>query len=211
MALQLWFPDVDYNFPGLLPFVRFVNYIDPARWASDLYHAVGRYFWQSVEREASRQIGDLSRDLALRTTQTVGETLARYFENARWAVTNLPSLNLYSGLETYYSKLSPLNPIRARQLARNLGEEEPYRYDRYDGAQSNQKSAEYVEKYDSPGGAHQRHTPDWMLPLILGLYGDISPSWGETIKEIEEEEDGPKKKRPRKAGWKASRSTKANH
>lgn len=34
-----------------------------------------------------------------------------------------------------------------------------------------------VAVYPAPGGAEQRATPDWLLPLILGLSGDTTPTW----------------------------------
>lgn len=34
-----------------------------------------------------------------------------------------------------------------------------------------------VAVYTAPGGAEQRVTPDWLLPLILGLSGDTTPTW----------------------------------
>lgn len=38
-------------------------------------------------------------------------------------------------------------------------------------------SGNEIASYGAPGGAHQRVCPDWMLPLILGLSGDIRPTW----------------------------------
>lgn len=193
MALQIWYPDLDILFPGVMPFARFVNYIDPANWATDLYRAVGRYFWERVqaagENFLQESMQEAGRALAVRTATSVSETLAQFFENARWAVAGL-SNSLYHGLGSYYSQLG-LSPIQQRQLARSLGQEQPYRYDLYDKPQvKGQVSANYVTKVDPPGGANQRTAPDWMLPLLLGLYGDLTPSWKDTLEEIEAQEDG---------------------
>ncbi|BBG61982.1 minor capsid protein VP2 [Myotis horsfieldii polyomavirus 1] len=205
----LWRPDYDIDFPGMRTLARFINYISPENWGLDLLRAMGEYLHGVLQRERQRQIEYYRRELERRTAQHVRENLARYFENARWAVTNAiqAPVNLYRYLGDYYRALPGPNPVRARQLARALGQEEPYRYDRFETEQDQQtftpqqKSADYVERYDAPGGASQRTTPDWMLPLILGLYGDISPTWGEFIQKIEEEEekeDGPKKKKLRR-------------
>lgn len=210
--LVLWRPDFDIDFPGMRTLARFINYISPENWGIDLLRAMGEYLYQVLQRERRRQIEQMRREMARRVGETVEDRMARYFENARWAVTNVISApaNLYRYLGDYYRALPAPNPIRARQLARHLGQEEPYRYDRFETEQEKQtftprqKSAEYVERYEAPGGAYQRTTPDWMLPLILGLYGDISPTWGKLIQKIEEEveeeeekENGPQKKKPR--------------
>uniref|UniRef100_A0AAU7E2C0 Minor capsid protein VP2 n=1 Tax=Miniopterus bat polyomavirus TaxID=3141924 RepID=A0AAU7E2C0_9POLY len=36
-------------------------------------------------------------------------------------------------------------------------------------------SGNMIDFYHAPGGTHQQTTPDWMLPLILGLSGDQTP------------------------------------
>ncbi|ALN69892.1 VP3 [Betapolyomavirus secumuris] len=205
MALQIWYPDLDILFPGALPFARFVNYIDPANWAADLYRAVGRYFWERVQAAGINFIEqqmETGRELAMRSVTSLSETLSQYFENARWAVSGL-STSLYHGLESYYSQLG-LSPIQQRQLARNLGHPQPYRYDLYDAPQlKGQVSATYVTKVDPPGGANQRSAPDWMLPLLLGLYGDLTPSWKDTLEELEAEEDGSHSQKAKRRKTKA--------
>ncbi|ACI16487.1 putative minor capsid protein VP3 [Myotis polyomavirus VM-2008] len=207
--IVLYHPDFDIDFPGLRTLARFIHYISPEHWGADLFRAMGNYLYELLQRERRRQIDRMTRELARRSGEEVADRLARYFENARWAVTNAIStpVTIYRYLGDYYRALPGPNPIRARQLARSLGQEEPYRYDRFETEHGEpsftpkQKSADYVERYEPPGGAYQRNTPDWMLPLILGLYGDISPSWGDTIERVEEEEkeeeDGPKKKKLR--------------
>ncbi|AOW44157.1 VP2 [Polyomavirus sp.] len=198
MALVRWVPDFDFLFPGFRHLARFINYIDPTNWAPDLYETLGRYVWEGLQRRGERfideQIGNIEhvgREAAIRTVETFTEALARYFENARWAVSYIPH-HIYSGLEKYYTQLPPLNPIQIRDVSRRTGLPIPDRTVGPNG--ENVKSAQYVEKPESPGGAMQRSTPDWMLPLILGLYGDVSPSWGETLQDLENQ-DGPLKKR----------------
>ncbi|BBG61967.2 minor capsid protein VP3 [Miniopterus schreibersi polyomavirus 3] len=188
MALQQWFPPIDIDFPGLVPFARFINYINPMNWAPDLFAQMGRYFWDHAP-----QIGQATTDLAQRTGTSLEELLARFFENARWAVSRMPS-NFYEGLRDYYAELPSLNPPQIRALQRRLGENVTDRYQLQD-ADSRPVSAQYVDRYEAPGGARQRTAADWMLPLILGLYGDITPAWGAEIELVEEEEDGPKKKK----------------
>ncbi|BAQ55570.1 VP2 minor capsid protein [Bat polyomavirus 6c] len=194
MALQVWQPDLDdLNFPGVMPFVRFLNYIDPMHWAGGLFRALGRYFWQNAQRQGQQMLEGEFRELAQRTATSISETLALYFENARWAVRAVPT-ELYGRLQQYYAELPPLNPPQLREVSRRTANQ-PFQL--YDKILSNVESAHYVTKVDPPGGANQRQTPDWLLPLILGLYGDISPSWETTLEELEEEEDGPKKKKQR--------------
>ncbi|AFU25614.1 VP2 [Betapolyomavirus calbifrons] len=198
MALQVWIPDLDLDFPGVRPFVRFVNYIDPAQWATDLFQAVGRYFWQTAQRYGQNliehELRETSRELAVTAVTSVSDVLARYFETARWAVSLLPR-NIYQSLQNYYQELPPLNPIQVRQLQRRIGGTIPDRLTFHDTIQT----AEYVEKAEAPGGANQRVAHDWLLPLLLGLYGDISPSWESTLEDLEEEEDAPQKKKRKKS------------
>ncbi|BAZ96590.1 minor capsid protein VP3 [Rhinolophus simulator polyomavirus 2] len=201
MALQIYFPDYDIDFPGVRALARFLNYIDPYTWASDLYHSIGRHFWERVQRYGQnvlqQQLEQQTRALAARGVQSVSELIAQYFENARWAITSGPQ-TFYNSLQAYYSELPGVNPIQARDLYRRLGENMPQRYGISADAIADQQSAEYVHREGPPGGAEQRTTPDWMLPLILGLYGELTPSWSHTLEELEEEEDGPKKKKLRR-------------
>ncbi|AGA82595.1 minor structural protein VP3 [Betapolyomavirus mafricanus] len=196
MALQQWFPPIDIDFPGLVPFARFINYINPMNWAPDLFAQLGRYFWDNT-----RQIGYATTDLAQRTGTTLEEMLARFFENARWAVSNLPA-NAYASLRDYYTELPSLNPPQIRAVQRRLGEAMTDRFHLQETT-SRPESGHYVDRYQAPGGAKQRSAADWMLPLLLGLYGDITPAWGADIQLVEEEEDedGPQKKK-----FKGSRS-----
>ncbi|BAQ55566.1 VP2 minor capsid protein [Bat polyomavirus 5a] len=190
MALSLWRPADYYDilFPGVNSFVQAINVVE--HWSSSLFNYLGRYIWESLAREARLQIGQATSSLALRAHHSFHDALARVAENTRWVLTTGPA-NVYSALSDYYAQLPPLNPPQVRQLERRL--ERRRRAITSDEAPHN--SGEVVQKYDAPGGAHQRTTPDWMLPLILGLYGDITPAWGAEIQKIEDKEDGPKKKR----------------
>ncbi|QPB44179.1 VP3 [Bear-associated polyomavirus 1] len=194
MALQVWMPDLDYLFPGVSTFARYAQYLDPMHWGPELINHVSRLFWQALLREGRRQIGHASRDLAQTVGGSVQESVARFFENTRWAISHVTG-NWYGTLESYYRELSPLSPPQVRQLNRRL---QP----NLDIVEVEEKkhypSASFVEKYSAPGGAGQRHAPDWLLPLLLGLYGDLTPTWKAEIEELEkteDEEDLPKKKR----------------
>ncbi|BBG62013.1 minor capsid protein VP2 [Rhinolophus affinis polyomavirus 2] len=193
MALDIWRPEEywDVLFPGVQTFAYSLNVL--GEWATSLYHAVTRQIWDSLVREGHRQIGRFTNELALRSAHSFHDTIARIVENARWVLTTGPS-HVYSHLEGYYSNLPGINPAQARNLARRLKAKIPDRY----SMERESYSGELIDHSPPPGGAHQRVTPDWMLPLILGLYGDITPAWGQQLHKLEEEEDGPKKKRKRR-------------
>ncbi|BBG62180.1 minor capsid protein VP3 [Taphozous melanopogon polyomavirus 1] len=192
MALVPWFPDYDILFPGVQTFVHGMNVFD--EWAISLFKTVGRFLWDALVREGRREIGYYTHEVAIATRHTLMDTVARMMENTRWVLTTGPS-SIYRHIEAYYQELPKITPPQARALARRLDLKVP---DRVNLEREDTQSGEVIEFYQAPGGAHQRVTPDWMLPLILGLYGDITPLWGEYIREIEEEEDGPKKKKRRR-------------
>ncbi|BBG62076.1 minor capsid protein VP2 [Rhinolophus ferrumequinum polyomavirus 2] len=193
MALSIWRPEEywDVLFPGVQTFAYSLNVL--GEWATSIYHAVTRQIWDSLVREGHRQIGRVTSELAYRSAHSFHDTIARIVENARWVLTTGPS-HVYSHLEGYYSQLPGINPPQARALARRLNAKIPDRY----SMEREAFSGELIEHIPPPGGAHQRVTPDWLLPLILGLYGDITPAWGQQLKRLEEEEDGPQKKRKRR-------------
>ncbi|ASH97636.1 VP3 [Giant panda polyomavirus] len=190
MALVPWIPQdlFDIYFPGVSSFSYVVNIV--ADWGESLFHSLARNIWDALMRESRAQITHATRELTLRGVQTFQDTMARVIERARWVVTNGP-VHAYSAIEEYYRALPPINPAQARQLARRLEIKTPERLT----IESPEESGEVVQRYEPPGGAFQRATPDWMLPLILGLYGDITPTWSSYLEHIEAEEDGPKKKR----------------
>ncbi|QBR53198.1 VP2 structural protein [Tree shrew polyomavirus 1] len=200
MALVPWMPEIDYLFPGLTSFSYYLNIV--ADWWESLFHVVGREIWRRLLSQAHRQLGEATRAIAVRSQNEIMDMIARIAENARWAVTNGP-VHLYSSLENYYRELPGINPAQLRQQYRFRREAAPSITDFRVQDQQQQrevqdvKSGHYVEHYGPPGGAHQRVTPDWMLPLILGLYGDITPTWEVELHTLEEQEDGPRKKKAR--------------
>ncbi|AFU25593.1 VP2 [Alphapolyomavirus septipanos] len=199
MALVPWFPEVDYLFPGLNSFSYFLNAL--LDWGESLIHAVSRDIWQQILRQTRLQITQTTTALATRGTYELQDRLARIIENARWALTSGP-MHVYNSVESYYRDLPRLNPIQLRQRYRLLGEQPPdlAEFQRQDAEIRREiwgegpRSGDYVEMHGAPGGAHQRVAQDWMLPLILGLYGDIEPAWGIQLRK---EEDGPPKKKAR--------------
>ncbi|AWD33717.1 VP3 [Capra aegagrus polyomavirus 1] len=210
MALIPYVGDLDIFFPGADTISRFIYTIDPFRWASHLYNLIGRAIWDHLYREARHQIAFHTTDLAQRTAQGIHHTIANFLENARWTVSHLGT-NLYDSLHQYYRQLPSLNPPQARELARRLGLKEPDRrvFEKGEEGAQHPVSAEYVEKYSAPGGAEQRVAPDWLLPLLLGLYGDLTPAWEAEVEEEEneqEEYEPPQKriKRTAKSGSKAN-------
>ncbi|ADV15631.1 VP2 protein [Human polyomavirus IPPyV] len=203
MALTPWFPQVDYLFPGLSSFSYYLN--AALDWGESLFHAVGREIWRNIMRQATQQIGYTSRALAVRGTNEFQHMLAQIAENARWALTNGP-IHIYSSVEEYYRGLPSVNPIQLRQQYRSRGELPPTREQfeyqeqvrlRREIGGSEPRSGHYVQHYAAPGGANQRVSQDWMLPLILGLYGDITPTWEKELSKLEKEEYGPPKKKAR--------------
>ncbi|AXS76443.1 VP3 [Myocastor coypus polyomavirus 1] len=195
MALVPYIPEDYYDilFPGVQSFTRGLNVVE--NWATSLFRSLGHYLFQQLVREAHAQIGQAGRSagnaLISYGTRGLEESVARFLESARWVIQG--PTNTYNFLRQYYENLTPLNPPRFVQLEKRL------RYlDQVPKRQAPGESGEIVDTVSSPGGALQRHTPDWMLPLILGLYGDISPTWRTYIEEEEQEEEyGPKKKRVR--------------
>lgn len=208
MSLVPWFPEVDYLFPGAQLFARYtVHSLDLLNaWAQSLFQAVGRAVWDSIIQEGRRQIGNAQQELTAIGTHAVTDAMARVAENTRWVLRHAPQTlwnalsqapNPYAALRDYYTALPGINPAQSRALERRLRQAEQPR-ERPGDSPWSLFSGESVDKVQhAPGGANQRMAPDWMLPLILGLYGDITPSWGKYIEEIEELQDGPKKKRPR--------------
>ncbi|QFU78317.1 VP3 [Mastomys natalensis polyomavirus 3] len=212
MALVPWQdPNLyDILFPGVNTVAHGLNVV--ADWGHSLMGSIGRYVWDlvySTTRPGIEGPGGLS----LRQTHNLLDGVSRMLENSRWVITNIQSVaeyvrgarqyvdqvgQAYRGLEDYYRNLG-LNPPQRRALFRKIhptlesSTAVPQRQGTAvpEGVVQDQ-SGEVIEMYRPPGGAHQRVTPDWMLPLILGLYGDITPTWATYIKE-----DGPQKKKRR--------------
>nr|P03098.3 RecName: Full=Minor capsid protein VP2; AltName: Full=Minor structural protein VP2 [Alphapolyomavirus mauratus]AAA67121.1 VP2 [Alphapolyomavirus mauratus]CAB59365.1 VP2 protein [Alphapolyomavirus mauratus] len=207
----------DILFPGVQSFTHALDVIHG--WGHSLFQSVGEYIWDTLRRETQGAVESAVRDLSLQTTHQFLDAIARMMENSRWVVTNLPReaySRIYGGLQNYYAELPGINPAQRRQIERALEysnrpsiedansrqvlEAELGRPDVQRRSQQQEDSSSWFEsganimRYFAPGGAHQRVTPDWMLPLILGLYGDISPTWQTYIDEVEY---GPKKKKRR--------------
>ncbi|AAB59904.1 VP2 (capsid protein) [Murine polyomavirus strain A2] len=203
MALIPWRDPalLDIYFPGVNQFAHALNVVHD--WGHGLLHSVGRYVWQMVVQETQHRLEGAVRELTVRQTHTFLDGLARLLENTRWVVSNAPQSAIdainrgassassgYSSLSDYYRQLG-LNPPQRRAL-----------FNRIEGSMGNggptpaahiqDESGEVIKFYQAQVVSHQRVTPDWMLPLILGLYGDITPTWATVI-----EEDGPQKKKRR--------------
>lgn len=186
----------DILFPGIREFAHAINFFNG--WSENLARIVGRYIWRMVIDESRHQLEHAVRDLAYRQQHTFRDALARMLENTRWVVYNAASRagqvvsDAYQSLNDYYSRLG-LNPAQRRSLFRRLELDYRNLSPEHNHGHVQDASGEVIEFYQAPGGAYQRVTPDWLLPLILGLYGDITPTWATVL----EEEDGPKKKKRR--------------
>ncbi|AGR44741.1 VP3 [Zetapolyomavirus delphini] len=215
MALVEWRPElIDYNFPGVRWLARNVEYFDPRFWASELW----RVFMESVAREGAAQIEAASTALAEQGRSVAADAIARSLENANWVISETGALarrgldvtgalvrqagqravqstgsiitNAYTNLGDYYRGLTPLRPPQRRAMLRELEKSE----------RQQTITGEVVYKAPAPGGANQRITPEWMLPLILGLYNH--PTWGvpdavTALKSSQEKEENVSKKRKR--------------
>ncbi|QBJ04574.1 VP2 [Tasmanian devil-associated polyomavirus 1] len=200
MATDLipWFPDVDFLYPGTDYIVSVISILDPYHWGPSLFNALGRYLWDTLRSETGRQLGHMTREVASREVRTFRDLLARFLENVRWSIVEIPR-DTYNFLGEYYRELPRVRPSQYSQLYEKLdpqGRRGQQPYDEFvernvenSANRRSFESGEYVEAPFVPGGAGQDVTMEWMLPLILGLYGDIVPEWEEEIREIEHEED----------------------
>lgn len=186
----VWRPEDYYDilFPGVQTFTYGLDAVQ--NWGRSLFQSVGRYIWSLVLQETRRQIAHESQALARYAQDSLTHTVAAILENARWVLTSGP-VSAYQNLEAYYRALPPLNPPRRRQLLARLERT----LDEVGFSPHHEESGEIIEYHFQPGGTGHRTTPDWMLPLILGLYGDITPVWGQYIEEFE---NGPPKKKRRR-------------
>ncbi|AIS40922.1 VP3 [Sea otter polyomavirus 1] len=182
MALQVWYPDFqEMLFPGVNSLVRALHYIDPREWAASLYAQLRDLFGYGPAR-----LGYSTTEVGQATGISFRDSVARLLEEVTWAVSSAP-LRTYQFLADYYSSLSHIRPSMVRQIAQSHGPL-PSKFIDYKNLDNGPFSGELVDKAPPPGGANQRVTPDWLLPLILDLYGPLNPSWKE------EEDDGPQKK-----------------
>nr|AAP30057.1 viral coat protein 2 [Betapolyomavirus macacae] len=215
MAVDLYRPDDYYDilFPGVQTFVHSVQYLDPRHWGPTLFNAISQAFWRVIQNDIPRLT---SQELERRTQRYLRDSLARFLEETTWTVINAP-VNWYNSLQDYYSTLSPIRPTMVRQVANREGLQISFghTYDNIDEADSiqqvterweaqsqspNVQSGEFIEKFEAPGGANQRTAPQWMLPLLLGLYGSVTSA-------LKAYEDGPNKKK-RKLSRGSSQKTK---
>ncbi|AFU25601.1 VP2 [Betapolyomavirus cercopitheci] len=206
MALELFNPEEYYDilFPGVNTFVNNIQYLDPRHWGPTLFAAISQAFWQVVRDDLPRLT---SQEIQRRTERFFRDSLAKFLEETTWTIVNAP-INLYNSIQDYYSTLSPIRPSMVRQVAEREGtqisfghqytqsiddadsiEEVTQRLD-LRKKEANVHSGEFIEKTLAPGGANQRVAPQWMLPLLLGLYGTVTPA-------LEAYEDAPNKKKRR--------------
>ncbi|AKP40988.1 VP2 protein [Pan troglodytes troglodytes polyomavirus 1] len=203
MALQLFNPEEYYDilFPGVNAFVNNIHYLDPRHWGPSLFSAISQAFWHVVRDDIPALT---SREIQRRTERFFRDSLVRFLEDTTWTIVNAP-INIYNSIENYYSNLSPIRPSMVRQVAEREGAQISFGHSythTIDDANSIQEvterldlqtkihSGEFIEKTIAPGGANQRTAPQWMLPLLLGLYGTITPA-------LEAYEDGPSQKKRR--------------
>ncbi|ASU50440.1 viral protein 3 [Sorex minutus polyomavirus 1] len=174
MALQIWRPDLwELILPGFRHFEWGFDVLGD--WGHSLVSAVGRYVWEMLLTESRRRLGMLGGNLIGEGRRQAAEQVAQLLEGARWVVTSP-----YTGLQNYYRSLPPMNVIQMRQQARLRGQK-LIDYNRVE--EIDPESGEVIQKYGPPGGADQPVTPDWMLLMILGLYGDITPLWGHVLEQ----------------------------
>ena len=205
MALQVWRPD-PWIYPEARWLMDFVDYIDPLNWGQSLFQSVSAHFWNFLSQYGYRTIGNRlaeeSSALAVRTGNRAWQMLADTVQQISWTVRNT-----YATLGEYYSylpvtagrhRLEPYQLLPDEEVYNIVDEEWSERVDPWRRPQSGVK----VNKTGTPGGTNQICTPDWLLPLILGLYGDLTPSWKAEIKELE---DGEKKSKRRKMSTPHSR------
>nr|BAC81839.1 VP3 [JC polyomavirus] len=193
MALQLFNPEDYYDilFPGVNAFVNNIHYLDPRHWGPSLFSTISQAFWNLVRDDLPSLT---SQEIQRRTQKLFVESLARFLEETTWAIVNSP-VNLYNYISDYYSRLSPVRPSMVRQVAQREGT-----YISFGHSYTQSIDDADIEKSLAPGGANQRSAPQWMLPLLLGLYGTVTPA-------LEAYEDGPNKKKRRKEGPRASSKT----
>lgn len=194
MALQIWTPDIlDEIIPGYRQFQYYLDVL--SGWGQSLVRTVGRAFWEAVIDETTsrlQRIGSSSLQAAenagLQTVENVRQAIVTVVENARWAIRT--PVNIYGSLSDYYSRLPGLNPAQLRELNSRLqSNAHNIQIDSYSAPDS--LSGQYIERPQSYSGINMRPVPDWLLPLILGILGDLSPFFEEIVEEVE---NGSKKK-----------------
>nr|WMX25300.1 putative VP3 [kestrel polyomavirus 1] len=182
MALVPYMEYIDYLYPGYQTIASYLHHIDPYEWGPRLIRAL----WDAIFQITRPQIEQATTAIANRARSELLDGLARLLENARWVIVEGPQ-TLYRELGDYYRDLPRLRPYQYAQVAAR----ENVSGSKIQLEDDNTQSGEFVSPPPVPGGAGQRRCPDWVLPLILGLYG--SPP-GQRIAP----EDGPPKKKRRR-------------
>ncbi|AKT44370.1 VP3 [Erythrura gouldiae polyomavirus 1] len=192
MAVAVWRPEVDFLFPGASELVDALYYINPLEWGPTIFQNIGRYIWDYVIQTGRRQLGEATRAIVQTTSSNLYDLAARAAERATWYITEGP-IRSYRFLEDYYMELPILRPDARRGRALAIGsdaeeEELPEGLRKLHPKQTHEPTGATVAPSVAPGGANQRHCPDWMLPLILGLYGVVYPGWKAEVELLEKEE-----------------------
>ncbi|AGU68320.1 structural protein VP3 [Butcherbird polyomavirus] len=182
MALEVWQPPaIDILFPGATEIANGIYSLNPLEWGPSLFNRIAQYLWDSIITTGRRQIGMATQAATQQAASTLYDLAARAAENARWYVIETPS-RTYQALKDYYSQVSVLPPNARRGRALFLADEE----EEILKPQDPDISGESVYREEAPGGAQQRTCPDWMLPLILGLYGTVYPGWRAEVNLLEQ-------------------------
>lgn len=206
MALQVYRPEI-WIFPESQWFYNAYHYFDPNSWLPTLFEQMSNSFWSALEQYGRRRFQTEGTALAIRTTNRVWSSIAEVINNAVWYVRNG-----YYNLENYYRMLPPrlagprlssyleahrygdwnVDPPEFLDNARSQNQESSWSNWFENTAEKFRKikkawdeepeSGIKVEKVIPPGGANQEITPDWLLPLILGLLGDLTPTFAADIK-----------------------------
>ncbi|ABB04265.1 putative VP3 [Gammapolyomavirus corvi] len=199
MALQVWTPNIDYLFPGVNSFVDALYHVNPLDWGPSLFRDLGQQIWDFIIQTGRRHLGDATRAAVEQSASTLFDLLARATESATWYVVETP-VSTYRFLEDYYRQAPILRPDARRGLAIGMRDDilepipVPQRLEKVaEFPKLEEPSGQKVAPTLAPGGAHQRSCPDWMLPLILGLYGTVFPGWKAEVQLLENQEHGPQK------------------
>lgn len=236
MALQVWQPEV-WVFPEARWFYDAYHYFDPYGWLPSLIEQISQQFWQRLQQTGARQIAHESTAIALRTTNRLWYTIAEAINNAVWYVRSG-----YYALQDYYSvlptRMGPPRLVEYLQQHRysdwlvdppeftaqgsSVEEEQgPFsnwrdtlkKLKKWTEFSQEKQSGQRVDRVQPPGGANQVSTPDWLLPLILGLFGDLTPTFAADISSYGSKINLKRKRkisvtRPQAGGKRRRRSTK---
>nr|WPM83234.1 VP2 [Gammapolyomavirus avis]WPM83241.1 VP2 [Gammapolyomavirus avis]WPM83248.1 VP2 [Gammapolyomavirus avis]WPM83255.1 VP2 [Gammapolyomavirus avis]WPM83262.1 VP2 [Gammapolyomavirus avis] len=199
MALQVWRDQMDILFPGAEWFSNAVHNINPLAWAQSLYEQVGQSIWNymtgNIGQAVIHQIEERTTALIVYQSRGIYDILARALETARWTLTTA-AVDTYQTLKGYYGELPAVSGRgeafrRYHEVAqgRSFFEDSDIQ-DVLEGKKAQKRiegpqemTGQTIEQQTPPGGAMQRHANDWLLPLILGLYGDLTPEWRYQLKE----------------------------